>query len=343
MTDPTRFAAIGDLPLAQGGTLRDARLAYVTYGTLAPDGRNAILLTHGYTSSHLFADGGAAASEGSWAELVGPGAGRSTPTGFFVVSSNMLGSAFGSTAPSSMNPGTGREYGPEFPLITLPDIVGAQKRMLDGLGVKGLVAVVGPSYGGIQAFAWGTQYPGFMRGLVPVVTGFRSPGRFDADAMLQRFATDPNWNGGFYYRAGGILATMTALREETLRRYGVEAGLKARLPDQAAVDAEINRQARAWAAAFDGHSMVVLGRALNHYDAEPDLAKIKARVMYVLSRTDALFPPTLAASVMPALKAAGVDARYVEIDTPHGHLGSGADAAKWAPALAAFIAELEAG
>jgi homoserine O-acetyltransferase len=85
---------------------------------------------------------------------------------------------------------------------------------------------------------------------------------------------------------------------------------------------------------------VVLGRALNYYDAEPDLAKIKARVMYVLSRTDALFPPTLAASVMPALKAAGVDARYVEIDSAHGHLGSGADAAKWAPALAAFIAEL---
>src|SRR3984957_20976040 len=142
---PTRYADLGSLPLARGGTLREARLAYVTYGTLAPDGRNAILLTHGYTSSHLFADGGAAASEGSWAEVVGPGRAIDTNR-FYVVSSNMLGSAFGSTAPSSMNPGTGREYGPEFRLIPLPDIVGAQKRMLDGLGVKGLVAVVGPSY-----------------------------------------------------------------------------------------------------------------------------------------------------------------------------------------------------
>src|SRR5271168_5316308 len=147
---PTRYAAIGDLQLARGGTLRAARLAYVTYGTLAPDGRNAILLTHGFTSSHLFADGGAAASEGSWADLVGPGRAIDTDR-FFVVSSNMLGSAFGSTAPASINPETGREYGPDYPLITLPDIVAAQRRMLDGLGAKGLIAVVGPSYGGIQA------------------------------------------------------------------------------------------------------------------------------------------------------------------------------------------------
>src|ERR1700733_9205641 len=117
MADPTRFAAIGDLPLAQGGTLRDARLAYVTYGRLAPDGGNAILLTHGYTSSHLFADGGAAASEGSWSELVGPGKAIDTNR-FFVVSSNMLGSAFGSTAPMSVDPASGREHGPDFPEIT---------------------------------------------------------------------------------------------------------------------------------------------------------------------------------------------------------------------------------
>ena len=337
----TRFAEIGTLPLAQGGDLRDARLAYVTYGKRAPDGRNAVLLTHGYTSSHLFADGGEAASEGSWAGLVGPGKAIDTDR-FFVVSSNMLGSAFGSTAPSSINPGTGREYGPDFPLITLPDIVAAQKRMLDGLGVKELVAVVGPSYGGFQAFAWGVQFPGFMRGLVPAVTALKTSGQVDTDGLLARFATDPNWNGGHYYSAGGILATMTALREETLRRYGAEAALRARLPDEAAVATEITRQARAWAEAFDGHSLVVLGRALNYFDATPDVGRIKAKVLYVISRTDSLFPPSLEGVVMPALKAAGVDARYHEIDSENGHLASGADSEKWAPALAAFMAELTA-
>lgn len=331
----TRMAAIGDLSLQLGGVLTGAQLAYVTYGTLAPDGRNAVLLTHGYTSSHLFADGGAAASEGSWGELVGPGKAIDTER-FFVVSSNMLGSAFGSTAPSSIDPASGREYGPDFPEITLRDIVAAQKRMLDGLGVKGLVAVVGPSYGGFQAFTWGAEYPGFMKGLVPVVTGLKAPG-MDVDGLQRRLATDPNWNGGHYYRVGGILPTMAAIRGETVRRYGAEEGLRPKLKDQSAIDAEIARQARAWAEAFDGHSLLVLGRAANRYDALPDLGKIRAKVMFVLSRTDALFPPALAETVMPALAAAGIAARYVEIDSPHGHIASGADAGKWAPDLAAFL------
>jgi homoserine O-acetyltransferase len=306
----TLHAGIGDLPLALGGTLRQVRLAYVTYGTLAPDGRNAILLTHGYTSSHLFADGGAAASEGSWAQLVGPGRAIDTDR-HYVVSSNMLGSAFGSTAPASVNPETGREYGPDFPELTLADIVDAQKRLLDLLGVKHLAAV-----------------------------GLRSPGS-NMDALQARLASDPNWNGGHYYRAGGILATMTAIRADTLRRYGAEEALRARLPDQGAVDAEITRQARAWAEAFDGHALLVLGRASNRYDARPDLGRITAKVLYVLSRTDALFPPSLALTVMPALKAAGVEASYFEIDSPHGHIASGADAGKWAGALEKFVKGLK--
>lgn len=333
--NPTRFAEIGDLALQKGGVLKAARLAYVTYGTLAPDGRNAILLTHGYTSSHLFADGGEAASEGSWAGLVGPGKAIDTDR-YFVVSSNMIGSSFGSTAPASINPDTGREYGPDFPHFTLPDIVAAQKAMLDGLGVKHLVAVVGPSYGGFQAFAWGIAYPGFMDGIVPVVTGLKSPGA-DPDGLLRRFSTDPNWNGGHYYHSGGIGAVMTAIREETLRRYGAEEALAGKVPD---VAAEITRQARAWAGQFDGHSLVVLARALVGLDMTPDVGRIRAKVLFVISRTDSIFPPSLKDSVMPALAGAGVDATYFEIDSEHGHLASGADAAKWAPALRAFLAGL---
>jgi homoserine O-acetyltransferase len=334
MTD-TKIAEIGDLPLRLGGVLPKAELAYATYGTLAADGRNAILLTHGYTSSHLFAGGGASASEGSWGALVGPGRAIDTSK-YFVVSSNMLGSAHGSTAARSRNPKTGRAYGPDFPEITLADIVGAQKRLLDQLGVKRLHAVVGPSYGGFQAFAWGIEYPDFMRGLVPAVTGLKAPA-VDVAATVRRLASDPNWNGGHYYEAGGIAGTMTAIREETLRRYGIEAELTPRFPGKPARDAEITRQARAWATAFDGHSLLVLGRAMNRFDAMPHLAKIKAKVLLVLSRTDTIFPPSLAATIMPALKQAGVDARYVEIDSEHGHLASGTDAAKWAPALKAFL------
>ncbi len=336
----TLLGQIGDLALTSGAVLPNARLAFVTYGRLAPGGANAVLLTHGYTSSHMFAhSSGAVSSEGSWAALVGPGKPIDTDR-FFVVSSNMLGSAYGSTAPMRLNPATNRAYGPDFPALSLTDIITAQKKLLDLLGVKHLAAVVGPSYGGFQAFAWGITFPDFMDGLVPVVTAPRRPADRGPDALEARMATSPNWNGGHYYEAGGIRATMADIREETLRRYGVEAELANLFPEKSARDAAIRARAEAWADAFDGHSLLVLGRVLQGMDATPHFNRIKARVLYVLSRTDALFPPSLAPGVMADLAAAGVSAEYAEIDSEHGHLASGTDAAKWAEMLRRFMGAL---
>ena len=332
-TTPTRLAALGRLELRDGGLLADVQLAYSTYGQRAPDGRNAILVTHGFTSSHQFIE------EGGWGQLLGPGRPLDTSR-FFVVSSNMLGSSFGSTAPASIDPASGQPYGPDFPRITLPDIVAAQRRLLDSLGVRELVAVIGPSFGGFQAFTWGVEYPNFMRGLVPVESAPRARASFDDAALLRRLALDPNWNGGRYYSGTGVLQTMTDLRVETLRRYGAEQGLRAQGLDETAVQAELLRQAREWARAFDAHSMLALGGAINRYDVMAELGRIRARVLYVLSRTDVLFPPSLAQPVLDALLAAGVDARYFEIDTAHGHLGSDVDVAQWAPVLSGFLHEL---
>jgi homoserine O-acetyltransferase len=336
----SRIAGIGDLALKGGGILRDAEVAYVTYGRLADDGSNAVLLTHGYTSSHLFADGDGA-SEGSWSGLVGPGRAIDTDR-LFVVSSNMLGSSHGTTGPKSRNPGTGKPYGPDFPAIALEDIVAAQHRLLGKLGVNRLLAVVGPSYGGFQAFAWAIQFPEFMRGIVAAVSGPRSPRSLDVDKLEARFAQHPNWNGGHYYEAGGILDALTAQRVETLRGYGINEQLAEAYPDPAARDRAVEAIARDWAESFDAHSLMVLGRAANAYDASQHLHRIKARVLYVLSRTDKLFPPSLANEVMPALRAAGVAARYVEIDSENGHLASGADSALWAEALRGFLDGLSA-
>jgi homoserine O-acetyltransferase len=333
----TILGQIGDLQLEGGGTLPNVRLAHVTYGRLAPGGKNAVLLTHGYTSSHMFAHPtGAVSSEGSWADLVGPGKPIDTDR-FFVVSSNMIGSSYGSTAPMSFNPATGRAYGPDFPKITLTDIVTAQKKLLDLLGVKHLAAVVGPSYGGFQAFAWGITFPDFMDGLVPAVTAPSRPADRGPDVLEARMATDKNWNAGHYYEAGGIRATMADIRQETLIRYGAEAELAPLYPEKAALDAAIRARAEAWADAFDAHSLLVLGRVLQGWDATPNFARIKAKLLYVLSRTDALFPPSLAPTVMANLKSAGVDASYFEIDSDHGHLASGTDAAKWAAPLREFM------
>jgi homoserine O-acetyltransferase/O-succinyltransferase len=327
--------SIGDLALRHGGVLRDARLAYVTRGVLAPDGRNAVLLTHGYTSSHRFADDGPAA-EGSWSPLVGPGRAIDTDR-FFVVSSNMLGSSYGSTGPATLDPATGRAWGPAFPPITLGDIVTAQRRLLDRLGVRELAAVVGPSYGGFQAFAWGVEFPDFVRALVPVTTSPRMAGAIAVDALRSQLAADPAWRDG-RYEAGAMVDAMTALREDTLRRYGMDAVLAAQLADAAERAAALRAMARRWAEVFDPHSLLVLGAAANEFDATPGFARLRARVLFVLSTTDALFPPALAPPVMSALRDAGVDAIYEQLNSPYGHLAPGIDAAKWAPALARFLA-----
>ena len=329
----TQTLSIGKLELRGGGILEDARVAYCSYGKLAPDGRNAVLVTHGFTSSHRFIEAG------GWGKLLGPGRPLDTDRSL-VLSSNMLGSSFGSTAPASIDPTSGRPYGPDFAQITVADMVVAQRRLLDALGVQQLVAVIGPSYGGFQAFTWGVEFPDFMRGLVPVESAPRAQAPFDDAALLRRLAADPGWNGGHCYAGDGVLQTMTALRVETLRRYGAEQALRAQGLDAAAIEAELLRQARPWAQEFDAHSLLTLGRAINRYDVTNDLGRIRARVLYLLSRTDAVFPPSLATPVMDALRHAGVDARYVEIDTAHGHLGSDVDVALWAPVLSAFLDEL---
>src|ERR1700732_2977573 len=144
-----RSFVISNFRLQNGAVIAEAKIAYETYGRLAADGGNAVLITHGYTSSH-HAAGRSPANEklpGWWDGLIGPGKAIDTDR-LHVVSSNMLGSSFGSTNGASSNPQTGTPYGPDFPAITVRDIVAAEKALLDSLGVKHLIAVAGPSYGG---------------------------------------------------------------------------------------------------------------------------------------------------------------------------------------------------
>jgi len=340
-----------DFALARGAVLPLLHIAYEIYGTLAPDGRNAVLLTHGFTShQHMagrYREGSAppgldASTPGNWPQLVGPGLAIDTDR-WFVVSSNMLGSSWGSTGPRDTDPRTGKRYGPAFPHLAVSDIVRAQKLLLDSLGVTHLVAVAGPSYGGYQAFQWAVQYPGFMHGIVAAISSPKStPGPAATQKLVAELAADANWNDGWYYERGGIEPTLVKYRVATLRRYGIDAQLAATIADDERRATAIAQIARQWARTFDANSMVVLRRALEDFDTTPHFHRITAKVLYVLSRTDVLFPPSIAPDVMRQLQAAGVDARYFEIDSELGHMASGHDAAKWAPELARFMAALPA-
>ena len=172
-----------------------------------------------------------------------------------------------------------------------------------------------------------------------MVTSPLPPQSDRVEGLLQWFEKDPNWNGGDYYDRGGVQGTLTDLRVDTLTRYGLRTSLAERFADP---DAELRRIASGWAEVFDANSLFILGQAMATYDITRDYGRIRVPVLYVLSRTDALFPPSLAPGVMADLRSAGVQAEYVEIDSEHGHLASGADADKWAPALRAFILKLEA-
>jgi len=336
--------------LGNGRTLPVLELAYETYGTLAPQRDNAILVVHGYTSSHHAAgrnaDGrqgrGVAAGAPGWFDgLIGPGKAVDTDR-YFVVSVNALGSAHGSTGPNSIDPTTGKPYGPAFPDITMRDIVAAERLLVDSLGLPSLVAVIGPSMGGFQSFQWAASYPGFMKAIVPSVTAPKSPGGLDRLETLQkRLASDPNWNGGWYYENGGIAATLEELRFETLMAYGQNEILAETMPDPKAREQAIRASARAWAQVYDGHSMVVLRKAIGSFDITGEYDKLAhAKVLYVQSPTDKLFDIADSPGYVSDMRRAGVDVTYVELPSNKGHMASHADAALWAPILGAFLKRL---
>ena len=339
-----------DFRLENGQSLPVLELAYETYGKLSPSRDNAILVVHGYTSSHHAAGRNAPGKQGrgvtegsaGWFDgLIGPGKAVDTNR-YFVVSVNALGSAHGSTGPNTKDPRTGKHYGPTSPEITMRDIVAAEKLLVDSLGLTGLVAVIGPSMGGFQSFQWAASYPGFMKAVVPSVTAPRSPGGLDRlDALQKRLASDPNWNGGWYYDNGGIARTLEEIRFETLMNYGQNEILAETMPDPKAREAAIRANAQAWSRIYDGHSMVVLRRAIGSFDITADYAKLRnTRVLYVQSLSDKLFDIALSPGYVSDMRKAGIDITYVELPTNKGHMASHADAALWAPILGAFLKRL---
>ncbi len=331
----SKIFSANDFRLENGQSLPVLELAYETYGTLSPARDNAILIVHGYTSSHHAAGrnaegkqgkGVAAGAVGWFDALIGPGKAVDTDR-YFVVSVNALGSAHGSSGPNCLDPRTNRPYGPTFPDITMGDMVASQKLLVDSLGLKSLVAVIGPSMGGFQSFQWAVSHPGFMKAIVPSVTAPRSPGGGRLEDLQKRLAGDPNWNGGWYYDKGGIAGTLEQIRYDTLLAYGQTEALA-------------RTAAKEWAKTYDGHSLVTLRKAIDAFDITGQYDRVKSKVLYVQSKTDKLFDIALCPGYVSDMRKAGIDITYVELPSDKGHLASHADAHMWAPILGAFLKSL---
>lgn len=322
MTTDTQTVSIGPYTLASGVVLPDVQVAYVSHGRLNPDGRNAVLVTHGYTSGPSMLSVNHHTAEGSWAPLLGPGRPLDTDR-YFTVCSNMLGSAFGTTGPNSTNPATGRVWGPDFPAITLADIVGVQHRLLQRLGVTHLKAVVGPSYGGWQALQWAFQHPAMVDAVGAIVSGLTHPAGLSAQGQLERLSSSPEWQGGRYHEHGGMPETLFALRQQTMRNYGLERLYQERVPDPAERQALLDQQCRHWAGRFDPYSLVVLAAAAEKFDVRQRMADLRARFLFVVCTTDAVFPPNPAIEAL--VRSVPAQTRYVELDSPYGHMASGVE------------------
>jgi len=320
---------VRDFRLASGAVLPEASTAYRSLGTLNAEGTNAVLVLHGYTTGPQMLDAGSSVAEGSWSELVGPGRAVDSDR-YFIIAPNMLGSCYGSTGPGSTDPRTGAPYRLSFPRITLEDIVGLQKRLLDDLGVKRLHAAIGPSFGGYQSWQWAVQYAGFVERIAPAVSAPFNPAGAGASEMVRaQLAVMPGWHDGAYER-DEMLPALTAMREATLLRYGVA---------ETANEAEILQMAENWARGFEPGSLVTLMQAAEVFDVRPRFGEIRARVLIANSRTDPVFPPAIAEQIGPALDAAGVRWQAHPIDSEKGHFASGADAHLWAEALRGFMAQ----
>lgn len=345
-----RTKSFRDFQLQSGVVLPELVVAYQTHGQLNSAGTNAILVTHGLTASFHVAGryapdaappGIPANTPGAWDVLIGPGKALDTDR-YFIVSSALLGGSWGTTGPRSINPKTRKPYGPDFPDITYADMVAVQRLLLESLGVRHLVASTGGSYGGAIAWQWGISYPDMVDGLVVAAMSPTGPrNEVGLNRVRERLAKDPNWNGGWYYdRPGGVLKTMTDIRVDTLMAYGLDKELAPTIPDPAARAAEIRARAQPWAQAFDAHSLIVKRKPHDFRDLTPHFPRIKAKVLYVLSTTDTLFPPSIAPKIMGDMKAAGVDATYFELVSDQGHSAYNRDAKKWEPALRDFLGRL---
>lgn len=332
-----QYLSIGDLLLESGQVLPEVIVAYETFGRLDPDGANAVLVTHGLTSGTDMLTPSKLTGEGSWSDLLGPGHALDSQL-YFTICSNVIGSCLGSTGPASKRPGSDTHWGPDFPALTVSDMVKAQHALLRALGVTKLQCVLGPSYGGMQALQWAIDQPEWVRSIGVIVSGLSWPEAMRPEPLRQRLAADPTWKHGWYSLGVDLIQTMASLRHETLESYGVRQLLEKRWPDQPErIEHALDAASQVWGRQFDANALLTLQAAGEQFDVRNRLREIRCPVLFVPSRTDLIFPP-VPQDREPMLEA-WPDLTYLELDTPYGHSASGAELGQWEPALHDLLAQ----
>ncbi|WP_299526160.1 homoserine O-acetyltransferase [uncultured Methanobrevibacter sp.] len=330
------------IELECGKTLDNITVAYETYGELNKEKDNAILICHALSGdAHAAGWHEGDKKPGWWEIVIGPGKALDSEK-YFIICSNVLGGCKGTTGPTSINPKTGKEYGLDFPVITIKDMVNVQKKLIDGFGIDKLAAVVGGSMGGMQTLQWLVSYPNMMKKAVAIATTARSSPQQIAfnEVGRQSIVGDPNWNNGNYYGTGKIpkeglsvarmIAHITYLSDESMYlKFGRDLQDKDEITYDLSMDFQVesylHHQGASFVKRFDANSYLYITKAVDLFDlAENDslidgLKNVKAKVEIISVDSDWLYPVEQGTEIVTALNANDVEVSFSELKSNYGH------------------------
>jgi homoserine O-acetyltransferase len=330
------------LALECGRTLGPVTLAYETYGQLNARRDNAVLVLHAFSGdAHAAGYHEGEDKPGWWDPMIGPGKAFDTER-YFLICSNVLGGCKGSTGPGSTDPETGRPYGLSFPVVTVKDMVEAQRRLLDHLGIERLLCVTGGSLGGMQALQWAVTYPDRVALTIPIATTARASAQQVAfnEVGRQAIQSDPDWRQGEYYgqtlpHRGLALARMVAhitfLSDASMhRKFGRKLQDRAEYGFDFVTDFEVESYLRykgdSFVKRFDANSYLYLTKAMDYFDLSQEHGSLRAAFAGVTSRflvisfsSDWLYPSYQSKEIVTALHQNDVEVVYSELQTDAGH------------------------
>ncbi|OGX05680.1 MAG: homoserine O-acetyltransferase [Omnitrophica WOR_2 bacterium GWA2_47_8] len=330
-----------EMTLKNGVKLGPITIAYETYGKLNDDRSNAILIFHSLTAdAHVAGFHEGAKKPGWWDDMVGPGKAFDTNK-YFVICSNVLGACKGSTGPASINPKTSKPYGLSFPMVTIDDMVSAQKRLLDHLGIKRLLSCCGGSMGGLQALKWAVMYPEYQASVILIATNYRHTAQQIAlhEVCRQAIMSDPDWQNGDYYgksipARGMALSRMighiTYMSEKSMdEKFGRKLIGKEKVGYDFSHDFEVENYLKyrgdSFVQRFDANTYLYLTKTLDYFDLTEDgnlvnaLKPVTANFLIVSFSSDWLYPSYQSKELARALKANDVDVSDIEINSSYGH------------------------
>ena len=334
-----------EMCLENGARLGPLTLAYETYGTLNRDKSNAILVCHAL-SGDSHAAGYYSEDDprpGWWDIMVGPAKGIDTEK-YFVICSNILGSCMGSTGPCSIDPRTNKPYGLEFPVVTIGDMVKAQKALMDHLGIERLFSVVGGSIGGMQVLEWSVRYPGSVRSAIPLATTTRHSALAIAfnEVARQAIMADPNWRKGDYHEGPApdtglavarMIGHITYLSDEAMRhkfgrRLQGKNNFSYHFDADFQVESYLRYQGSKFVERFDANAFLYITKAADYYDlpnqhdsgsAVEAFSQASAKFLVVSFTSDWLYPTYQSKAMVQAMKKCGLDVSFCEIEAKWGH------------------------